>query len=343
MADDGYTYARPDAEEIDEPDPTFDVLTDYTVDLDNPIGVGGFGSVHFGCQRSTRKMVAVKAVSKARTQQAAERGAAHTSAEEILKMEIEVMRDLSETRHRNLCAAAHPPPALSRPPTAAAFVPLPAHRRHPTASRRYPAAAATVHARRLTPSTPHAPSQAPPHAHPTPTPRPRACAARSSTAAGRTTCTCTSFCSCARAASCRTGCSGGPSRSLTPSRSPPRSRTTCCRCSRAHARPCVRVRARVHGLPLAAFAASTEPPPLLLPRTLGAARVARQALRKCHELGIVHRDVKPPNLIYSAPPSDEGSLLKLVDYGLAARHSPGDEPLIEARRTRDAPRTPRAH
>jgi serine/threonine protein kinase len=71
--------------------------------------------------------------------------------------------------------------------------------------------------------------------------------------------------------------------------------------------------------------------------------VARQALRKCHELGIVHRDVKPPNLIYSAPPSDEGSLLKLVDYGLAARHSPGDEPLIEARRTRDAPRTPRAH
>jgi len=176
MADDGYTYARPDAEEIDEPDPTFDVLTDYTVDLDNPIGVGGFGSVHFGCQRSTRKMVAVKAVSKARTQQAAERGAAHTSAEEILKMEIEVMRDLSETRHRNLCAAAHPPPARSRPLTAAAFVPLPAHRRHPTASRRYPAAAATVHARRLTPSTPHAPSQAPPqappHAHAAP---PRLC------------------------------------------------------------------------------------------------------------------------------------------------------------------------
>ena len=51
--------------------------------------------------------------------------------------------------------------------------------------------------------------------------------------------------------------------------------------------------------------------------------MARQALRKCHELGIVHRDVKPPNLIYSAPPSDEGSLLKLVDFGLAARHSPG--------------------
>ena len=69
MADDGgYSYARPDVEEIDEPDPTFDVLTDYTVDLDNPLGVGGFGSVHFGCQRSTHKMVAVKAVSKARTQ-----------------------------------------------------------------------------------------------------------------------------------------------------------------------------------------------------------------------------------------------------------------------------------
>ena len=104
----------------------------------------------------------------------------------------------------------------------------------------------------------------------------------------------------------------------------------------------MRVRARVHGLPFAAFAASTEPPPLLLPRTLAAAPLALQALRKCHELGIVHRDVKPPNLIYSAPPSDEGSLLKLVDFGLAARHSPGDEPLIEARRTRYAPRTPRA-
>ena len=102
--------------------------------------------------------------------------------------------------------------------------------------------------------------------------------------------------------------------------------------ARARARPafgCVR---GLYGAP--------APP---LPRTLGAARVARQALRKCHELGIVHRDVKPPNLIYSAPPSDEGSLLKLVDFGLAARHSPGDEPLIEARRTRHAPRTPRAH
>ena len=263
MADDGYTYARPDAEEIDEPDPTFDVLTDYTVDLDNPIGVGGFGSVHFGCQRSTRKMVAVKAVSKARTQQAAERGAAHTSAEEILKMEIEVMRDLSETRHRNLCAAVHPPPARSRP-TAAACLPLPARRRHPTAFP--PPSRRRRHRARASPHAQHTPRPIP---GPTPgaTPRPRRAPApvpaRSSTAAGRTTCTCTSFCSCARAASCRTGCSGGPSRSRTPSRSPPRSRTTCCRCSRAHARPCVRVRARVHDLPLAAFAASTEPPPLL--------------------------------------------------------------------------------
>jgi len=170
MADDGYTYARPDAEEIDEPDPTFDVLTDYTVDLDNPIGVGGFGSVHFGCQRSTRKMVAVKAVSKARTQQVAERGAAHTSAEEILKMEIEVMRDLSETRHRNMCAAAQPPPNRSRPPTAAAFVPLPAHRRHPTASP--PLSRRRRHCARASPHAQHTPRPIP---GPTPgaTPRPR--------------------------------------------------------------------------------------------------------------------------------------------------------------------------
>ena len=81
-------------------------------------------------------------------------------------------------------------------------------------------------------------------------------------------------------------------------------------------------------------------------------REAREILRQLLETleytsslrpPVVHRDVKPPNLIYSAPPSDEGSLLKLVDFGLAARHSPGDEPLIEARRTRYAPRTRRAH
>ena len=121
-------------------------------------------------------MVAVKAVSKARTQQAAERGAAHTSAEEILKMEIEVMRDLSETRHRNLCAAAQPPPARSRPPTAAAFVPLPAHRRHPTAfpplsRRRRHRARASPHAQH-TPRPIPGPTPRPPHAHAAP---PRLC------------------------------------------------------------------------------------------------------------------------------------------------------------------------
>ena len=111
-------------------------------------------------------MVAVKAVSKARTQQAAERGAAHTSAEEILKMEIEVMRDLSETRHRNLCAAAQPPPARSRPPTAAAFVPLPAHRRHPTAFP--PLSRRRRHRARASPHAQHTPRPTP-----GPTPRPR--------------------------------------------------------------------------------------------------------------------------------------------------------------------------
>ena len=246
MADDGgYSYARPDVEEIDEPDPTFDVLTDYTVDLDNPLGVGGFGSVHFGCQRSTHKMVAVKAVSKARTRQAAERGAAHTSAEDILKMEIEVMRDLSETRHRNMCArrppAARPQEAADARRLPAAAIPPPPPHRLPAAippppPHRLPAAIPPPPTRPRVASLPaqsypaHAPSHAPPHAHAAPHASPRrACTARSSTAAGRTTCTCTLSCSFARVASCRIGCCGGRSRRSTRSRPRPRSRTMCCR------------------------------------------------------------------------------------------------------------------
>ena len=145
----GYAYARPDVEEIDEPDPTFEVLTDYTVELENPLGVGGFGSVHFGCQRRTQKMVAVKAVSKERTRAAAERGASSTSAVDILKMEIEVMKELSETRHRNMCAhpAACPPQAADK---AGRGMRHPPYRRNPTVTPPLPR-------HRLPRTSPHAP------------------------------------------------------------------------------------------------------------------------------------------------------------------------------------------
>eukprot|EP00271_Cylindrocystis_brebissonii_P004804 TRINITY_DN16712_c0_g1_i1.p1 TRINITY_DN16712_c0_g1~~TRINITY_DN16712_c0_g1_i1.p1 ORF type:complete len:683 (+),score=102.30 TRINITY_DN16712_c0_g1_i1:566-2614(+) len=51
------------------------------------------------------------------------------------------------------------------------------------------------------------------------------------------------------------------------------------------------------------------------------------ALRHCHALGIVHRDVKPENLLISSmlrgPDGVNRPLVKLADFGLAARMHPG--------------------
>ena len=55
-----------------------------------------------------------------------------------------------------------------------------------------------------------------------------------------------------------------------------------------------------------------------------------QALRCLQGLDVVHRDVKPPNILFTAPPSPEerSSTLKLVDFGLAARLPPPGAPRL---------------
>ncbi len=50
------------------------------------------------------------------------------------------------------------------------------------------------------------------------------------------------------------------------------------------------------------------------PRRAARARQVLQALRACHRTGIVHRDIKPQNVIVSEPERK----IKLIDLGAAA-------------------------
>ena len=81
-----------------DPVPTFEALADeFEVDPD-PIGFGGFGTVHFALQHNSNKTVAVKAISKERTAELSEKAGQRCDIE----TEVELARDLGLKRHRNI-------------------------------------------------------------------------------------------------------------------------------------------------------------------------------------------------------------------------------------------------
>ena len=99
-----HTSQAPNCATMEEPEPTFEILAaEYEVDAAEPIGLGNFGSVHFAARRSDQKLVAIKAVSKVRTLDAAKRSSQATW-EELLAMEVELVAELgAPPHHRNLC------------------------------------------------------------------------------------------------------------------------------------------------------------------------------------------------------------------------------------------------
>ena len=65
-----------------------------------------------------------------------------------------------------------------------------------------------------------------------------------------------------------------------------------------------------------------------------------QALTYCHSEGVVHRDVKPQNLLFTSHAPD--AYLKLADWGLATKWAAGEDMLSEYCGTLDLCATPLA-
>ena len=101
-------FATQKAEDVE---PSFDCMSGVLeVQADPLLGYGAFGTVHYAVLIAESKTVALKAVSKAATRNAAVEGGSPASLREILFGEALLLEELSAGRHRNMlkfhgCAA----------------------------------------------------------------------------------------------------------------------------------------------------------------------------------------------------------------------------------------------
>ena len=78
----------------------------------------------------------------------------------------------------------------------------------------------------------------------------------------------------------------------------------------------------VEGIDLAKLVQQSGPLPI--PRACDYIRQAAVGLQHAHEKGLVHRDIKPGNLMVTRPSPNELPLIKILDFGLARFESESD-------------------
>ena len=71
----------------------------------------------------------------------------------------------------------------------------------------------------------------------------------------------------------------------------------------------------VDGIDLAKLVQQSGPLPI--PKACEYIRQAAVGLQHAHEKGLVHRDIKPGNLMVARPRPDEPPVIKILDFGLA--------------------------